>query len=259
MKISNYILFLVLLIIISVGNLSAQNKDSLFHYQGQILSYPEDNPVAFAHVINYTQKWGVTADTSGYFEIWGTPGDTIYISAIGFQYNDKAVLPLYTDSKKSFRLQHKIYEIPEATISYFGPYQQFEQKVIHLELPKIKFNDQVAVLFKHVERGPLVVKPHVTSPASLIYSLFSNEAKDIRKYLELKEAGKVKQQVWDKLNEYTIMNLTGLSIAESRKFIEYCKFTDQYIIKTSNYTLYSRILEKFEQYKKNNQDSLLME
>jgi hypothetical protein len=252
------ITFITLAIFISCQNLSAQVSDSLSYFYGQVISYPEENPVAFAHVINYTQKWGVTADTSGYFEIWGTPGDTIYISAIGFQYNDKVVLPLYTDTKIVFKLQHKIYEIPEASISYFGPYQQFEQKVLHLDLPKIKFNEQVAVLFKHVERGPLVVKPHVTSPASLIYSLFSKDAKDIRKYLELKEEGIVKQEVWKKFNEHIVRNLTGLSLAESKAFIEYCNFTDQYVIKTPNYTLYSRILEKLEQYKKTDQDSLLI-
>jgi hypothetical protein len=246
-------------IFISCQNLSAQVSDSLSYFHGQVISYPEENPVSFAHIINYTQKWGVTADTSGYFEIWGTPGDTLYISAIGFQYHDKGVLPKHNETLLIVKLQHRAYEIPEASISYFGPYQQFEQKVMHLDLPKIKFNDQVAILFKHVERAPLVVKPHVTSPASLIYSLFSKEAKDIRKYLELKEEGVVKQEVWGKFNKHIVRNLTGLSLTESNAFIEYCNFTDQYIIKTPNYTLYSRILEKLEQYKKTGQDSLLIE
>lgn len=236
----------------------AQNADSLKYYRGHVISYPEKNPVAFAHVINYTQKWGVVSDSLGYFEIWGKTGDTLNVSAIGFQYLDNYVLTVFNDTLNQIELNHRAYEIPEASISYLGPYQQFEQKVIHLDLPKIEFNPQVESIFKHIERAPLAKIPEISSPASLIYVLFSKEVKDTRKYLELKDNAEIEDMVYEKINKYIIQNLTGLSLMESDKFIKYCDFQDEYIISTSKYILYARVLEKYNEYKKTNLDSLII-
>lgn len=258
MKTLTYII-LLLLTLNHIQKAEAHEGDSLQYFHGYILSYPENNPVAFAHIINYTRKWGVVSDTTGYFGIWGKAGDTLNISAIGFQYLDRFCLSKNHDSLLTIHLQHRAYEIPEASISYLGTYQQFEQKVIHLDLPKIEFNPQVEGIFKHVERAPLVGKPQISSPASLIYVLFSKEVKEMNKYLELEEKSETEHKVYEKLNEHIVQNITGLDLIESRKFIKYCNFKDIYIINTPNYTLYSKILEKYKEYKKSNQDSLLIE
>lgn len=220
------------------------------------MSYPEKNPVAFAHVINYTQKWGVVSDSLGYFEIWGKPGDTLNISAIGFQYHDSYALGNFFDTLIQIELNHRAYEIPEASISYLGPYQQFKQKVIHLDLPKIEFNPQIEAIFNHVDRAPLASVPSISSPASLIYVMFSKEVKEVKKYLELKEDKKVDDKVYDKINKYIVQNLTGLNLIESEKFLKHCDFQDKYIINTPKYQIYSRVLEKYKDYKKTHIDSL---
>lgn len=250
---------LLLSLAVASSNLSAQDSDSLNYYRGYIISTPNKTPISFAHVINYTKKWGVVSDSLGYFELWGTSGDTLNVSAIGFQYHDNYVLGQTSDTLIIIELQHRAYEIPEASISYLGTYQQFEQKVIHLDLPKIEFNPQVEGLFKHVERAPLVAIPEISSPASLFYVLFSKEVKETRKYLDLKEESKIKEQVYKKFNEHIVRNITGLSLLESKKFIEYCDFHDKYIINTPKYNIYSRVLEKFKEYKKSNLDSLIIE
>lgn len=247
------------IIVITTYNIKAQNPDSLLYYQGQIISKSGEYPIAFAHIINYTQKWGVTADTTGHFEIWGYHGDTLNVSAIGFHYHNKEVLDSSNDDEIIIKLENRAYEIPEASISYLGSYQQFERKLVNLDLPKIEFNPQVEGLFKHVERAPLVVKPTITSPASLIYVMFSKEAKDFNKYLDLEKEGKTKDKIWEKLNEHIVKNITGLTLDESKKFIEYCNFKDEFILKTTNYNLYSTILKRFEDYKKSHQDSLIIE
>ena len=259
LKNTAYIISYFILIAYPISNLHAQNSDSLLYFQGQVISKSGEYPIAFAHIINYTQKWGVTADTTGHFEIWGYPGDTLNVSAIGFHYHNNEVLDISSDNEIIIELENRAYEIPEATISYLGSYQQFERKVVNLDLPKIEFNPQVESIFKHVERAPLVVKPTVTSPASLIYVLFSKEAKDFNKFLDLEKDGETKDKIWEKLNEHIVRNITGLSLDESKKFIEYCNFKDEFILKTTNYNLYSTILKRFEDYKKSHQDSLIIE
>lgn len=237
----------------------AQTKDSLILYRGQVLSKEKEFPVAMAHIIDYRQKKGMVADTSGYFEIWTRVGDTLNISAIGFDYLEHQVLT-DQDTLIEIFLKSRSYDIPEVSISYLGTYKEFEQKVLQLKLPEVKFNNQLDDLFKHVEVQPVfVASTSIANPISLIYSVFSKEAKDIRKYIELEKEGKVKDKVRDRYNEYIIRNITGLSIDEARAFMQHCNFSDQYILSISDYNLYSEIMLRFKSYKKSAQDSLLME
>ena len=256
-KVKKY--YILLILCIFALEISAQKADSLFYYRGQVISKEGKFPVALAHITNFNQKWGVVADTSGYFEIWVSSGDTLNISAIGFKYLEHLVLIENYDKLVKIYLRHRSYEIPAASISYLGTYKDFEYKVLNLKLPEIKFNEQVQGLFKHVEPSPFVVSPTITNPVSLIYNMFSKEAKDIKKYIRLEKDGEVEDKVWEKYNEHIVRNITGLSIQESREFIEFCKFSDKYILSISDYNLYSEIIIRYQAYKKSKQDSLISE
>ncbi len=251
------------IILFSIGCLAfykvnAENSDSLFIYKGQIISELNKVPIAMAHVINIQRQRGIVADTIGYFEIWVRMGDTLNISAIGFQYYEHMVQTL-KDTIIKIYLKNRSYDIPEVAISYLGTYDEFKQKVLDLELPEIKYNPALEKLFKHVDRAPLVVKIPVTSPASLIYVMFSKDAKEIRKYLDVEKEGKIKEKVYERYNEYIIRNITGLDLLEARKFIEFCNFQDKYILSINDYNLYSEIMLRFKAYQKSKQDSLIIE
>ncbi len=245
---------LFLLINLSILSLFAQESDSLYYFSGQVISKEGKYPVALAHIINIDQGWGVVADTLGYFEIWVTPSDTLNISAIGFDYLEYGINGTKKDSLIRIYLQSRYYEIPEASISYLGTYKDFEYKVINLELPDIGINPEFKKLFKHVE-FPLVMEPTITSPASLIYSLFSKEAKAIKKYIKLTKEDKIKEEVHLRYNEHIIRNLTGLSGEEAYEFIEFCGFQDKYILSIDDYNLYSEIALRFKAFKKSKDDS----
>lgn len=238
--------------------LFGQDNDSLFYFTGQVLSKDGKYPVAMAHVINVDKKWGVVADTLGYFNIWVKPLDTLNISAIGFDYFEYGISEIIKDSLVKIALQNRYYEIPEVSISYLGTYKEFEYKVVHLKLPEIKLHPQIEGIIKHVD-FPLVMKPTITSPASLIYSLFSKDAKSIKKYLKLTEHQEEVDEVRERYNEDVIYNLTGLTGLEAQGFMKFCNFQDAYILSIDDYNLYSEVLLRFESYKKSKQDSLKSE
>lgn len=243
--------------ILSMYSLNAQDNDSLFYYSGQIISKEWKRPVALAHIININQRIGVVADTLGYFEIRVMPGDTLNISAIGFNYLDYLVLADNNDNK--IYLHHRTYEIPAVSISYLGTYKQFEYKVLNLELPGTGINPQIEKLFKYVDTSPLVVEPAISGPVSLIYVLFSKKAKSIKKYLELSEEGVVKDKVRARYNEYIVRNLTGLEGVEAFEFMKFCDFSDKYILSIDDYNLYSEIVLRLNDFKKSKKDSLIKE
>ena len=250
---------LVIILFAVVFSSYGQKRDSLYQLSGQIRSMQGDYPVALAHVINKTQQWGVVADTLGYFEIWVKDGDSLNISAIGFDFTEYKVRGFLRDSLVKIKLVSRYYEIPEVAISYLGTYKQFEQKVIDLELPDLGINPEFNKLFKYVEPPPNFMEPQVTSPASLIYVLFSKDAKDKAKYIELEKRGKVKEKVKERYNAHIIKNLTGLDGNEAYQFMKFCDFTDEDILSLNEYNLYKEILSKYEDYKNIDEDSLFTE
>ena len=145
-------LYKKLLIIISfcliIFSSYGQKADSLYYLSGQVISKQGNYPVALAHVINTTQRWGVVADTLVYFSIWVKPEDSLNVSAIGFDFNEYKVTGFLRDTLVSIKLQSRYYEILAVSISYLGTYKQFEQKVLDLELPDLGINPEFEKLFK---------------------------------------------------------------------------------------------------------------
>lgn len=251
---------LALVISLSIFSLKAQVSDSLYYFSGQIVNESVGYPIALAHIIDIQQQKGVVADTMGYFGIWVKPGDTLNISAIGFDYYEYRVDGFIKDSTVRIGLQSRYYEIPEVSISYLGTYKQFEYKVVHLKLPDIGINDAAEKIFKHVDVQPdFVPSTSIFNPVSMFYSMFSKEAKDIHKYLKLRENQDVVDKARKSFNIDVVHNLTGLEGFEAREFMAFCKFTDEYIASISEYKLYHEILEKFEAYKKSKEDTLKSE
>lgn len=255
-----YIFALLMLFVIQIlgfTKLYAQNTDSSYYFYGKVLSLEERYPVAFAHVININARKGVVSDSSGNFETWVNPSDTLNISAIGFEHTEYIVPKTNPEKVVEIILVNKSYEIPEVSISYLGTYKDFEYKVVNLELDdENKINPQTEKLFKYVElEYPLVNEPKITSPASLIYSVFSKEAKAIKKYLEVKRKDEARSDINEKYNTHVVQNLTGLKGIEAKEFMDFCNFRDEYILSISEYNLYSEILLRYEAFKKEKEET----
>jgi hypothetical protein len=185
-----------------------------------------------------------------FFNVWVKEGDTLHISAIGFEYLEYIINHKHSiDSMYRIFLKNRTYAIPEVKITTFGSYRDFKYKVLDLELPETGINPEVEKLFKHVD-FPLEAKPVITSPASLIYYLFSKDAQELKKYFEILENQDKVKELDRRYNVHIIQNLTGLQGKDAVDFMEFCDFQDLYILSISDYNLYSEIMLRFEAYKK---------
>ena len=126
-------------------------------------------------------------------------------------------------------------------------------------MPKSEINPGFEKIFKHTEPPPLFIEPKITSPASLIYSMFSKDAKEIKKYVKLTKEEEELKDVNIRYNEQVVGNLTGLSREEAFELIKFCNFQNNYIRSIDDYNLYSEILLRYEAFKKSKEDSLKRE
>lgn len=258
MKITEPKIYLTILLIGALHGTYAQQADSLYLMSGQVVKQDGVSSVSFAHVINVDQKWGVVSDSLGFFNIWVISGDTLNISAIGYRFKEFRVED-FKDTLVRITLENRTYEIREARISYLGTYKEFEYKVVNLELPDLGINPAVENIFNYVESPPLFVEPAITSPASLVYILFSKDAKDKKKYIVLKTEEKITEKVRKIYNEKIVKNLTGLEDDQVIKFMKFCNFRNEYILSMDEYKLYSEILHRLDDFKKQQLDSLNVE
>lgn len=258
MKITEPKIYLTILLIGVLHSTYAQQPDSLYLMSGQIVRQDGVSSVSFAHVINVDKQWGVVSDSLGFFNIWVMSGDKLNVSALGYHYKEFEVNS-FLDTLVKIPLENRIYEIREAKISYLGTYKEFEYKVVNLKLPDNGINSAVENIFNYVEPPPLFVEPTITSPASLAYNLFSKDAKDKKKYIELEKEAKVNDQVREKYNKEIVKNLTGLKDDEVVRFMKFCDFKKEYILSLDEYKLYSEIVLRLDDFKKLQKDSLNVE
>jgi hypothetical protein len=91
-------------------------------------------------------------------------------------------------------------------------------------------------------------EPGIMSPVSMIYNIFSNEAKEKRKYEEIQNREARQKIIQSKFNRESVGNLTGLEGEKLDRFMEFCNFTDEYILNTKEYFILENVKKKYKQF-----------
>lgn len=244
-----------ILLLLSIGQLNAQKEDSVITIIGNLYDKKTFKPVEYAHVINTENYYGTISDTSGNFKIKGAPGDTLLITAIGYENKNFSYEGEYKPFiVRSIPMEEKTYMIEQVEVTPWGTYQDFKEKFLDLEIE----NPREAIhprIWRDLQPPPDTVippEPGLESPVSLIYSIFSREGKELRKYKELKEEKTISEKIRSKYNKEIVGEITGLENEELIRFMEFCNFSDEYLITTRKYFILERVKEKYKEY----QDSI---
>lgn len=247
---------LLVLMILLAGKLSAQTiltfKDTSLNINFRVVDSQTQDPIGLAHIINLTRNVGVISDLLGYLNLPVGFGDSIVITAIG--YNSKEILSwgqFKSDTMfYTITLAPKIYEIKEVKISRFSTYEKFLKEFASLKLPKNKEEEQLLRLqgyFMRIVRGmDLQNLPGVTSGASFGRDWYS---KQNEKLAELIDKERERRIIDQKYNPGLIQKLTDLKGDELYKFMGQIGIENEFILKSSDYEIRERILKEYENFK----------
>lgn len=205
---------------------------------------------------------GTISDSEGIFIILAKPGDQLQISNIGYQPKNFTV----NDSLKhqfiipQIKMIEKVYEIKSVDVHYLGSYEQFKYRILHSkrEDPLAGLNKELKKAVDSISRLPTSDLPNfpLGSPVSLLYMTFSKEGKQLRKLQEFMEKAPERKAIDEKFNRKVLENVTGLMGEELNEFALFCKLSDDFILKATEYELYEKILEYFDRFKKRDKDSI---
>ena len=230
-----------------------QRRDSTLRFFGNLYDSESFQPVEYAHIINMDGNNATISDTLGTFDLRIEPGDSLMITAIGYgttyyQYSgdwQKAVF-------SSIPMEKKAYAISEVEITPWGTYRQFKNKFLELEL-KDPEEDLHPQAWKDIQREPTVeeqINPGITSPVTMIYALFSEEIQSMEKLKELQIRMDRENKLKEKFNPEQVSELTGLKGDELIQFMNYCNFSEKYILNTKEYFILERVKKCYRQYRR---------
>lgn len=249
---------IILLLLFTIAAIAQQGQEERKSVHFQLIDATNGKPVALAHVINKRMKKGIIADMQGFFIIPIGVTDTLIISALG--YHEMRIPSWGQFSSDSLyypiRLTPRSYQIREVRITRFGSYQRFVKEVTAMELPKSEqevLQEKLDKYFREqISRLDLKNLPNPLGGFSFGTDWTSKQQAKLKVKVE-------EERRWDVvLSKYSVdvvHNLTGLTGLEAIRFMEYCDFTEGFILLASDYEVQKLILDKFEKYNKVRQNA----
>lgn len=251
-----------ILLIFSVSGFQLYSQSILtpdFHViSGYVYDSKNDSILKNANIYNKRTLKGTITNKEGFFRFYALPGDTLVISSLG--YMPEYILlkdTSYNYENKTFYLERDIYNIPQVNVYGLTPYEQlkYDIKTLGMETgPELnarrnfpKINKENQAFFQRGDAGFGLIM----SPFSLLYNTFSKKGKEMRKLRETQRRDRIRDKVKKKYNKEMVMRVTGANEKEALEFMEFCDFSPQFILTTSEYTLINAIQKNYRIFSNN--------
>lgn len=240
---------LIVLMLAGIGSGFAQDD----HPVNGLVSGLNDSTLSGAHIINMNLEIGTTTDDSGHFILRIRPGDSVFISHIGFC--PRIITWKDGQQKNNF----KVYLVPQTTelagvTIYALPsdFLGFKREFINIKLPP-----EVITKFHIPAPGPVQLNSggfgvSFSGPIQALYDTFSKEARQKKTLMKLLATDRLELIRNTRINDQTIKMLTGLTDAETiERFMKFCQIDDSQILAYNDYALYLAILDCYRSFSAN--------
>ncbi|MFK7951865.1 MAG: hypothetical protein AB8B73_03390 [Ekhidna sp.] len=218
------------------------------------------NILGEAHIKNITSGKLAVLDPYGKFRIPAQLGDTIIITHIGFENLIETVSKnWFKEGLLEFSLNPDPTFLPEVVINEFPDYTRFKQMILEAE-PESELEvygmNAVPKFEKNVTEDDLsnsTVGLSVGIPIDLdVFSKKGKEKKKMQKILQNKRNIELANK---KFNREWVAEMTDLKGEELTSFIAYCKFSIDYLVKTSVYDIHHKMMALLDDFKSEGMDS----
>lgn len=199
--------------------------------------------VPFANIMSMEMQNGTAADYYGKFRFFVKAGDTLQISAIGFQTAEIAV-PGHLEAgiyPLRVKLQTDTLELSETVITPWPEtWEEFRQAFVELDVPGetavIEIPDEA------IKQAIRDAKPEggltLPGPVSLLYNAFSREARYKRKLESLKGESRRFEIIRKRIGPEVLANICGSEVRDvMERFVARCGITDAFLAEASELDL----------------------
>lgn len=241
-----------LLIIIPEKDVFGQ---SAVNVTGTVVNGQTGQPLPFVHIYTRSYKRGTISDDQGKFALTIDRADTLTFSSVGYDnehfHPDPGSEAITQDVR--IELTPRIYELEPVNVTAYPSIEQFKQDVLALEPAKDeKFELRIPKGYVLPPEGPGDVNLNpsigIRGPATALYDAFSREAKERKKLEQFHQRVKDFREIDLKYNIDVVKQVTDLDDEGAKRFMEWCKFEDEFILKSSAYDLAVAMLKCLDEF-----------
>ena len=245
-----------ILIFMTCFQLCAQEQQKLIRITGHVVTLEDTSKVAYVNVLNLTHPSGTICDQEGKFILVCHYGDTLQFSAVGYEktyFTTGRLDPANVEHSVTIRLKSEIYMLPSVTVLPFSSSEGLKRSFS--STPLIEKDVRELALRKKMKIKPEEVGSNPEYGltfgriSSLIYSLFSKEAKINKKYRKLLHGESINSFIDRKYNASVVSKIIG---HDDRKligdFMQQCHFSVDFLITSNEYDLFLAIKQNWKRY-----------
>lgn len=221
--------------------------------KGQIIHAETKKPLSAAHILNLNTVTGTITNEKGLFELISKAKDTVLVSFLGFSsIKLKVTNDLLKGNEVVISLEEKPEEVKEIVIKSTKLIGVLEVDV--KQVPKDRFTrihinglPQTYEIGKPQKISSPIAK--LLNPVDLVYNLFGNKPKQLKKLKKLKKEDDLRKMLAGKFDREVMMEYLEMDKQELIKLLSDCNYSEYFIKKASDLQLIEAVLNCYENYK----------
>ncbi len=197
--------------------------------QGYVVNARDTVPVYGAHIVNRNRNSIVNSSNTGSFAIQAIPGDSIFITAVGFEL-ERFAFNGENDLLLIF-LSPKRYSVGEVKVYPFPSPQHLKAAMLNLDLP----NEYVEVEPPpRVKRTEVLSAPEggfgfgISGPITALYNWLSKEGKNRRELKRVMDLEEYREALAQQYSDELVLSVTGLPEELIPEFLDFCEESDDF-------------------------------
>jgi CarboxypepD_reg-like domain len=224
---------------------------------GAVVSRQSGEPVSYTYIYTKPFKSTTIADENGHFTLTVSMSDTLIFSSMGYEqyvltFDHKDLRHL---DEVRIEMQTKVYQLDPIEITAFPGIEQFKQDILDTDVPEKKqFALEIPKGYTLPPEGPgdvnLNPSVSISGPFSALYNAFSREAKEKRRLLAYGKKATDFKTIDSKYNLAVVRRTTDLDEEAAKRFMKWCKFEDDFILRASEYELAVAMLKCLDEFPK---------
>lgn len=242
---------LAFICVIIAASVSAQRK----MVEGRVFDQTR-NSLPSVHVRNMTIDKITVSSINGAFHMPAQPGDTLFLTSIGYKSLELIVENNWLDSPLYLTMFQGSFELSEVTINSIPSFELFKERVLNLELldsaefwyfgvdKTVVTGDKMVETRKY--KSPLYA---IMQPTSFLYYNFSKKEKEKRKIYGITKTQHIRNRVFKKFTRDWVKTETGLDGEQLTYFIAFCDYDLDYLDRSSLYIIKENMMTKLEEFR----------
>jgi hypothetical protein len=228
-----------------------QTDTLLVLFKGQLINAENKEAVPFANIYFKYNKSLIASNDSGFFQTRVLCRDSVLITSIGFEDLEFSLKEYISDSTNNvIELKPTIYQLSEVEIRALPGYSALKRLIATAE-PSREEKMQRR-FYENLKRMGIanmdlrVGRKGFGGPISALFGAFNKHEKSKRKVQRLISLDNQSKIIERKYSPVIVSRITGMTDEKMiDKFMDYCNFSENFILITGEFELYNLIAKKF--------------